>query len=189
MQICFFREPRYPWFNVRDCQRNWDAGVQPIKRTIISNQNVMPYKNNPADFGNDESTHSPDDSCRLFYSDLNEIAMVGPLIGSCYLEAKDGLRMKIYSSCGGPPVWEPGGRLVAVPIWARYSDEGLRQSIGVVDVVKKELRIFSKKFSVVHLGSFNKNIINGNVGVVGGWDSFWFDIESEQVGKVVILGP
>lgn len=130
---------------------------------------------------------SPDNFHRLVYYDLNEIPMAGPIGGECYLETKDHNKIKIHDWCGGPPVWETVGRMVAIPIWVRYPREGLVQHIGVVDVIKKELRIYSKTFSVVDLRSFDGEVIYGLVSSAKGMGDLVFDVGKEKILKTVRL--
>lgn len=133
---------------------------------------------NPWAFGNtDRQTISPDNFHRLVYYNLNEVAMGAPLDGECYLETKGGQKIKIHDSCGGPPVWETTGQLVALPIWT----ERRNQQIAVVNVITKELTIFQEQFGVLRLQSFEKNMISSE-GL-----SKNFDIQKERVVTLIKL--
>jgi hypothetical protein len=140
----------------------------------------MPSKlSSPSNFHNsDKVMASPDNFHRLVYYNLVEIAMGGPLRGEGYLETKDKEKVKIHDSCGGPPAWERAGRLVAVPIWVSNPDNGLVQRMSVIDIMKMELRVYSKTFSVVELRSLDGNVIYG---VDGGSRDLVFDIENEGI--------
>ena len=75
---------------------------------------------NPWDFHNtDKTLVSTDNYHRVVYYDLNEIAMGAPIGGQCFLETSDKKKVKIHDWCGGPPAWETGGQLLAIPIWTR----------------------------------------------------------------------
>jgi hypothetical protein len=139
----------------------------------------MPSKlSSPSNFHNsDKVMASPDNFHRLVYYNLVEIAMGGPLRGEGYLETKDKEKVKIHDSCGGPPAWERAGRLVAVPIWVSNPDNGLVQRMSVIDIMKMELRVYSRAFSVVELRSFDGNVIYG---VASGSKEFVFDIDKEE---------
>ena len=129
----------------------------------------------PWNFGNDDKGNcSPDGFHRLFFYNLNEVAMGAPLRGECYLECKDNVKIKIHDSCGGPPVWETTGRLVAIPIWMTQMD----QRVGVVDVIKKELTIFQKSFSVLQLRSFHNGVIYADLPAT-------FDTRKEKIDDVI----
>lgn len=107
----------------------------------------------------DKVMFSPDNFHRLVYYNLNEIAMGGPLAGECYLETKEKQKVKIHDMCGGPPAWERAAKLVAVPIWVASPDDALVQRIGVVDIVKMELRMFARMFSVVEWSRFEGKMV------------------------------
>jgi hypothetical protein len=131
---------------------------------------------NPWRFGNNhKQTRSPDNVHRLVYYDLNEVAMCGPLGGSCYLESNDKRKFDL-GWCGGPPVWETAGQLVAVPIWTPER----RQRLGVLNVITKELTVFQESFGLLHLRSFENNLIDIN-------QSKPFDIQKEPVASVTKL--
>lgn len=132
---------------------------------------------NPWNFGNnDKCTRSPDKMHRLVYYDLGEFAMGSPLAGTCYLESNDKRKFEI-GWCGGPPVWDFSGQRVAVPIWTPQRF----QRLGVLDVMTKELTVFSGPFSsVLHLRSFNNNLIDMD-------HSIHFDIRKETPESVTQL--
>jgi hypothetical protein len=66
---------------------------------------------------------------------------------------------------------------VAVPIWVSNPDNGLVQRMSVIDIMKMELRVYSRAFSVVELRSFDGNVIYG---VASGSKEFVFDIDKEE---------
>ena len=78
--------------------------------------------------------------------------------------------------CGGPRVWETTGKIFALPIWT--IDRA--QRLGVVDLTKMELTIFHERFGVLHIRSFDKNLIDTRQGKT-------FDIEKKRIDEVIKL--
>lgn len=120
---------------------------------------------------------SPDNMHRLVYEDLGEVCMGGPLRGECYLETADKQRIKIYDTCGGPPLWQTYGQFVALPIWTEHRN--LR--LGVVNVTTKELTTFKDPRDVLYLhkAAFYNNVI---------WfGDYKFDITKKRAEEVIRL--
>jgi hypothetical protein len=142
----------------------------------------------PWDFhNNDKKAYSPDNFHKLVYYNLNEIAMGAPIGGECYLENNDKQKIKIHDWCGGPPAWETDGQFVAIPIWTRNILKGTVQQIGVVDLKRRELKIFKQTFRVLDLRSFDKEIIYGYDSPIHKTTALTFDIRKEKIDKVVGL--
>jgi len=140
----------------------------------------------PWDFhNNDKKVFSPDGQQKLVYYDLNEIGMGAPIGGECRLETADKKTIKILDWCGGPPVWETSGSLVAIPIWTR--DFGTVQKLGVIDTKKKELKIFSRTFRVLDLRTFDRNVVSGYDSPAHKTTTLTFDIEKEHIEKIIRL--
>lgn len=112
--------------------------------------------------------------------------MGAPIGGECRLETNDKELIKINDWCGGPPVWETSGSLVAIPIWVR--DFGTIQKLGLIDTVERKLKIFSRKFRVLDLRTFDKNVVYGYDSPVYNTTIVTFDIEKENIEKIVELG-
>jgi hypothetical protein len=143
---------------------------------------------NPWDFDNtDKSLSSGDNSQKIVYYDLNEIAMGAPIGGQCFLETDAGQKIKIHNWCGGPPAWETDGQLLAIPIWTRKIFKGTVQQIGVVDTKKRELKIFSEIFNVLDLRSFHKNIIYGYDSPIHKTKTIAFDLEKGKIESIMNL--
>ena len=120
---------------------------------------------------------SPDNTHKLVYGYVGEVAMGAPLRGECFLESDGKPGVKIHDRCGGPPVWELSGRMVAIPIWT----PDRAQRMGVVDLAKMELTIFQEPFGfVLHLRGFNGNLINTGIGKP-------FDISKKKIESVIAL--
>lgn len=130
----------------------------------------------PWTFDNNLNFPSPDNTHRVVYGYVGEVAMGGPLRGECFLESEGKPSVKIHGRCGGPPVWETSGGMVAIPIWTR--DQG--QRMGVVDLAKMELTIFQERFGVLHIKRFDKNLISTGTGKP-------FDIGKKKIDSVVAL--
>jgi hypothetical protein len=130
----------------------------------------------PWTFDEHKDFPSPDKSHRLVYENLSEVAMGAPSLGAGYIETGSKQRIKIHDSCGGPPLWEITGKMVALPIWT--IDRG--QRLGVVDLAKMELTIFQEKFGVLHIRSFDKNLIDTR-------SSKLFDINKKRIETVMSL--
>lgn len=142
---------------------------------------------NPWNFHNtDKQLSSASSGYRAVYYELNEMAMGAPLGGTCFLETRD-TKVKLHECCGGPPLWEGSGLLLAIPIWIRKAQEGLVQQIGIADSTTMELKIFSKTFRVLDLRSFNGNKILGEDSPRYQTVPLNFDISQEQVETTVKL--
>ena len=143
---------------------------------------------NPWDFNNtDKKLASADNSHKLVYYDLNEIAMGAPIGGQCFLEANDNKKVKIHDWCGGPPAWETDGQLIAIPIWRRKFLKGTVQQIGIVDIRAMKLTIFAKTFGVLDLHSFDKTIICGYDSPIHNTKTVTFDIGREKIETTIKL--
>lgn len=143
---------------------------------------------NPWDFHNtDKTLVSTDNYHRVVYYDLNEIAMGAPIGGQCFLETSDKKKVKIHDWCGGPPAWETGGQLLAIPIWTRKLLKGTVQQIGVLDTRNMELKIFKKTFRVLDIRSFDKTIIYGYDSPIHKTETLNFDIEKEKIETLIKL--
>jgi len=148
----------------------------------------MTYKSDPWQFHNtDKALVSTDGSQKLVYYDLSEIAMGAPIGGPCFLESDGHPKIKINDWCAGPPVWEKTGRLLAVPIWTRNAESGITQRIGIVDTHKLTLTVFKKKFRVLDLRSFDRNIVAGYDSLLHNPEKVLFDIEEEDTEAIVQL--
>lgn len=143
---------------------------------------------NPWDFNNeDKRLVSTNNFYRVVYSNLNEIAMGAPIGGQCCLETTSGKKIKINDWCGGPPAWETDGQLIAVPIWTQKFLKGTVQQIGVVDIMKMELKIFTDTFSVLDIRSFDKTTIYGYESPIYKTKTVIFDIEKKKIEKIIKL--
>lgn len=145
-------------------------------------------KSNPWNFHNtDQSLVSPNGLYRVVYYDLNEIAMGAPLGGSCFIEDSDNTKIKLYDWCGGPPIWEKNGFLLAVPVWTRTIMHGTVQQITVIDMITKQRKIFKRQFRVLDLHSFGKSIIHGCDSPIFNPEKILFDIDHEEIDLIVSL--
>lgn len=143
---------------------------------------------NPWDFHNtDKNLVSTDNIGKVVYESLNEIAMRAPIGGTCLIEKNNGQKIKINDWCAGPPTWETEGQLLAIPIWTRKFFKGTVQQIGIVDVTKNELKIFSKTFNVLDLRSFHEGIIYGYHSPIHKTKVVDFDTEKEKIDKIIKL--
>lgn len=61
------------------------------------------------------------------------------------------------------------------------------QQIGIVDVTKNELKIFSKTFNVLDLRSFHEGIIYGYHSPIHKTKVVDFDTEKEKIDKIIKL--
>lgn len=141
---------------------------------------------NPWDFHNtDKILTSSDNYHKVLYYDLNEIAMGAPIGGRCVLESSDNKKIKIHDWCGGPPVWETNGQLIAIPIWTRKHLMGTVQQLGVLNTSNMEFKIFRKIFRVLDLRSFDLKIIYGYDSPIHDTKTVTFDIEKEKIEKII----
>ncbi|REG91118.1 hypothetical protein [Flavobacterium aquicola] len=143
---------------------------------------------NPWNFDYTDKTFvSANSLYKIVYSELNEIAMGAPLVGKCFIEMTDNLKIKIHDSCGGPPAWETSGQLLAIPIWTRKFWKGTVQQIGIVNLKTKELKIYSKTFNVLDFRSFDKTFIYGYDSPIHKRKTLVFDIEKEKIETIIKL--
>ncbi len=143
---------------------------------------------NPWNFQNsDKKLISADNIHKVVYENLKEIAMGAPIGGKCFIEKDNGQKIKINNWCAGPPVWETEGQLLAIPIWTRKFFKGTVQQIGIVNLITKELKIFSKTFKVLDLCSFEKGMIYGYDSPIHKKRAVNFDTEKEKIDKTIKL--
>ena len=141
---------------------------------------------NPWNFNNtNKKLESVNSSYKVVYSGLNEIGMGAPIGGMCFIELNKNMRVKIHDWCGGPPVWETNGELLAIPIWRKKFWKGTIQQIGIVNLKTEELKIYSKTFSVLDLRSFDKTFIYGYDSPLHKTKTVVFDITKEKVEKII----
>ncbi|WP_140619435.1 hypothetical protein [Pontibacter mangrovi] len=137
---------------------------------------------NPWTFDNaDEHMFSLDKQNRIEYSELLELAMGSPLAGKCYWCGSNKRRYKIGSLCGGPPIWNPEGNMVAIPVWNRTLFKGTIQQLVVIDVIKCEWTLYKRSFRVLDLRSFQNEIISGYDSPIYDTTSLHFDINREEI--------
>src|SRR6478736_9549914 len=129
----------------------------------------------------DEQMFSPDRQFRIEYGTLIEFVQGSPLAGKCFLVDNSGGKHLINKLCGGPPIWSAEGNKVAIPVWKRTFLKGTIQKILIIDINNKECTLFRKKFRVLDLKSFNKNIIYGIDSPVHKTDEVHFDLNKETV--------
>lgn len=135
----------------------------------------------PWDFSNeDENLSSPDGHHRLAYSELSEIAMGGPIGGKCFLLYPDKSKLKVSDWAGGPAVWETNGRRVALPVWTMRRD----QRLAVADLDARTLTIYSQKFRVLNLTTFDEGIIIGQDSPIHLTTTIQFATASEPIERV-----
>jgi hypothetical protein len=142
----------------------------------------------PWNFQNaDKALFSSDNFHRAVYYDLKEIAQGAPLGGQCFLETTNKKKVKIHDWCGGPPIWETDGQLIAIPIWIYKFLKGTVQHIGIVDIKMMELKIFAKTFNVLDLRSFDKRTINGYDSPIHKTTTLIFEIDKEKIKTIIKL--
>ena len=131
---------------------------------------------------------------KIEYENLSEWRMNAPLGGKAFLiEVQSGKRYSVFNLAGYPPVWQAEGNKAALPLWivirGKDEDEGdtIFQRLGVVDADAKTLTIYSKKFRVLHLASFEGDIVGGVDSPIHETTPVNFDIRSEGVESVVEL--
>ncbi len=145
-------------------------------------------KPTPWNFSNsDKIMKSANNGFKIVYYDLNEIAMGAPIGGEAFLETSSGDKVKIHEWCGGPPVWNAEGNLLAIPIWLRSAAKGIVQQIGVVDTKRMELQLFSRTFGVLDLRSFDKGIVQGYNSPIYMPTEVVFDLHRESKANVIKL--
>lgn len=130
--------------------------------TFIDQLLMTSLQNTPWNFDNTEkSVTSYNGLYRTVYYNLNEIAMGAPLGGTCCVETSEGIKIKLHDWCGGPPVWEKNGLLLALPVWRRNILQGTFQQIAVMNMITEKPTVFRKTFRVLDLKSFEGSIIKG----------------------------
>ena len=142
------------------------------------------YLSNPWAFDNaDEQMFSPDKQNRIEYGELIELAMGSPLAGECYWRDSINKRHELSSLCGGPPIWNAEGTMVAIPIWNRTLFKGTIQQLSVIDVTKSEWTLYKRPFRVLDLRSFRNEMVSGYDSPVYDTTPLHFDINREQIEK------
>lgn len=91
--------------------------------------------------------------------------------------------------CAGPPAWEAGSRYVAIPVWIDKFFRGKVQQLAIIDIEKRELKLFSKIFSVLDLRSFHESIIYGYDSPIRKTQTVTFDVQKEKIIKTILLKP
>lgn len=137
---------------------------------------------NPWDFynGNKELTSS-DGVNKIQYSDLGEIAMGAPLGGHCEWTNSNGEKIKLNGWFGGPAIWNTNGTKIAIPTWTRKFLKGTVQQISILDIEKREIVRFKKKFNVLDLRTFDQNEICGYDSPLYRAEIVKFDLTKERV--------
>ena len=141
---------------------------------------------NAWDFPNENSNGQEDENkATLEYSNLNEVGMGAPLSGKCKVKLNDNKEILIFENCGGPAIWTRNGQKVAVPIWDRSFFNGTFQRIGIVDLKKKTLTKYKKKFRVLDLRSFSGNNIIGFDSPIHRIKKLEFDYINETIENII----
>ncbi|MBF9251756.1 hypothetical protein I2I11_00470 [Pontibacter sp. 172403-2] len=131
----------------------------------------------------DEQMFSPNKQNRIEYSELIELAMGSPLAGECYWCDSDNKRHKLSGLYGGPPIWNPEGNMVAIPIWNRTLFKGTIQQLSVIDVIKSEWTQYKRTFRILDLRSFRNKIISGYDSPIYDTTPLHFDLSREEIEK------
>ncbi|HPW87725.1 MAG TPA: hypothetical protein PKZ31_01325 [Kaistella chaponensis] len=140
---------------------------------------------NPWNFeNNDAKLVSSNNLYKVVYGELNEIGMGAPIGAKCFIEVNKE-KIKIHDWCGGPPVWETSGELLAIPIWNKRFWKGTIQQIGIANLKTKELKIYSKTFAVLDLRTFDNTIVYGYDSPIHKTKTLIFDIEKEKIQTVL----
>jgi hypothetical protein len=114
----------------------------------------------PWNFADEVSTvYSPNGTQRLEYRELYEKSQGGPLSGNCFWVTVHGQRVQLPGSCGGPPVWEPQGYRVVLPLWS--TSWGADQQLTILDTQLRKLAVFRQGFDLLCLQSFNGLLVSG----------------------------
>lgn len=162
--------------------------IENIKIKVLPGEGLTAMSNTKVDPWNFESDYpSPDNSHTIVYSDLEEMAIGAPLNGQCFLEFPNGRSIKLGGWCGGPPVWEPNGSRVALPLWKRKIFVGTVQQLAIIDVDALEMKIYNKTFNVLDVQSFTENIIKGCNTPLNKCEPVNLDLSKEKVCKIVDL--
>ena len=158
-----------------------------ISRMVGFSIDSLKYPN-AWDFPNESSNGLENEyKAILEYSNLNEIAMGGPLSGICNLKINETVKVFIAENCGGPAIWTRNGQKLAIPIWDKALFSGAFQRIGLVDLKKQTLSTYKKKFRVLDLRSFSANNIIGFDSPINRMKIVEFDYTNEPIEKVVAL--
>ncbi|UPT67089.1 MAG: hypothetical protein M0D57_22230 [Sphingobacteriales bacterium JAD_PAG50586_3] len=117
----------------------------------------------PWNFGNDDKGMvSPSGKYRLEYGDLREFGQGSPLQGALFLtNVKSGKKVKLFELAGGPPVWDEHDDIAAVPVWWMGCMVGRSQRLLLIDLTRKELVLFKKKFKLLDLKVLSYAVITG----------------------------
>jgi hypothetical protein len=97
----------------------------------------------------------------LRYGTLYEFGQGSPLWGACFWVRADGHPIKLYDTCGGPPVWDVTGNKAALPVWEQHWLSGTMAKIAVLDTQAATLTILARQFHVLHLQHFQEQLITG----------------------------
>jgi hypothetical protein len=138
----------------------------------------------PWDFNNEHP--SPDNTQKLVYQDVREIAMGAPLGGKCFLVNTEGTFL-INSFSAGPPIWETDGVMVIIPLWSDSFFKGRMQQVSVLNTIKMELKIYSKLFNVMDISLFHEGILYGNDSPISNPKKIEFNTHNEKVKHVIKL--
>ncbi len=106
--------------------------------------------------------------------------MGGPLGGKCFLVYPDNSKLQLADRAGGPAVWETDGRRVALPVWTVSRD----QRLAVADLQARTLTIYSQKFRVLNLKTFDQGIIMGQDSPIYRTDNVQVDTANEPIERV-----
>jgi hypothetical protein len=156
-----------------------------IGRIVGFSMDSLKYPN-AWDFPNENSNGQENQNkATLKYSNLNEVGMGAPLSGKCKVKLNDDKEILIPESCGGPAIWTRNGQKVAIPIWDKSFFSGTFQRIGIVDLKKKTLTKYKKKFRVLDLRSFSGNNIIGFDSPIHRMKKLEFDYINEPIEKII----
>jgi len=132
-------------------------------------------------FGNsDKQMKSASGDSRIEYGDLMEIAMGAPLGGQAFLISGQ-KRILIDNWCSGPPIWDSEGKKVAIPKWTRTFWKRTLQQLIVIDLSNGVKITFQRKFNILDLRSFEKNIVYGFDSPLHMPRTIAFDINKEKI--------
>ena len=146
--------------------------------------NILP---NPWEFSNeDKNLDSASGKFRIEFSELNEIAMGGPLGGLCYVLANNNPPVLLNEWCGGPAQWETTTNKIALPLWISKPD-AIIQQLAVADMDARVLTVYSKIFRVLDLHKFDKNSITGLDSPIHNTSVLKFDISKEKIENIIQL--
>jgi hypothetical protein len=142
----------------------------------------------PWHFSNDaRQLYAPDGFQRLEYGGLYEKCQGGPLSGRCFWVTQSSQRVPLPGFFGGPPVWEPAGHRVAVPLWNRAALAGSDQHLAVLDTRLRKLLVFRSGFRLLALHSFNNLLITGIDSPIHTPGNVLFNLGTEAIKRVFEL--